>query len=49
MNLRLVDGGAHVFSRAGLDPHGEVADTALLATLGAGLTQLVALAAPGRT
>jgi chromate reductase, NAD(P)H dehydrogenase (quinone) len=44
MSLRLVDGGAHVFSRARLDPHGEVADAALLAALGAGLTQLVALA-----
>lgn len=49
MNLRLVDGGAHVFSRARLDPHGEVADGALVAALGAGLTRLVALAAAGRT
>ena len=47
MNLRLVDGGAHVFSRARLDPHGEVVDPALLAALAAGLAQLVALAAPG--
>ena len=48
MNLRLVDGGAHAFSRARLDPHGEVADAALLAALGAGLTRLVAFAAAGR-
>ena len=48
MNLRLVDGGAHVFSRAKLDPHGEVADPALLAALAAGLAELVALAAAGR-
>jgi len=48
MNLRLVDGGAHVFSRARLDPHGEVADPALLAALAAGLSQLVGLAAAGR-
>jgi NAD(P)H-dependent FMN reductase len=49
MNLRLVDGGAHVFSRARLDPHGEVSDAALLAALGAGLSRLIALAAAGRT
>jgi chromate reductase len=48
MNLRLVDGGAHVFSRARLDPHGEVGDPALLAALAAGLAELVALAAVGR-
>jgi NAD(P)H-dependent FMN reductase len=48
MNLRLVDGGAHVFSRARLDLHGEVADAALLAALGAGLARLVALAIAGR-
>jgi chromate reductase len=48
MNLRLVDGGAHVFSRARLDPYGEVADPALLAALATGLAELVALAAAGR-
>jgi NAD(P)H-dependent FMN reductase len=48
MNLRLVDGGAHVFSRARLDPHGEVSDPALLAALGTALAALVALAAAGR-
>lgn len=48
MNLRLVDGGAHVFSRAKLDPQGEVANPALLAALGTGLAALVALAAAGR-
>jgi chromate reductase len=48
MNLRLVDGGAHVFSRAHLDPRGEVADGAVLAALRAGLAALVALATAGR-
>ncbi len=48
MNLRLVDGGAHVFSRARLDPQGEARDPALLAALGTGLAALVALAAAGR-
>jgi NAD(P)H-dependent FMN reductase len=45
MNLRLVDGGAHVFSRARLDPDGNVADEALLAALGRGLARLVELVA----
>lgn len=40
MNLRLVDGGAHVFSRGKLDAAGEVADEAMLAALRAGLAQL---------
>lgn len=48
MNLLLVDGGAHVFSRAKLDARGEVADAALLAAIEAGLAQLVALAAAPR-
>jgi chromate reductase, NAD(P)H dehydrogenase (quinone) len=48
MNLRVVDGGAHVFSRARLDPSGEVAEAALLAALAIGVDQLVALAAAGR-
>jgi len=41
MNLKLVDGGAHVFSRAKLDAHGEVVDDALLAALRDGLARLV--------
>jgi NAD(P)H-dependent FMN reductase len=48
MNLRLIDAGAHVFSRARLDPHGEARDPALLAALATGLAELVALAAAGR-
>jgi len=49
MNLRLVDGGAHVFSRAHLDPRGEVAEGPVLTALATALTELVALAAAGRT
>jgi hypothetical protein len=45
MSMRLVDGGTHVFSRAKLDAHGEVADVALLAAITAGVVQLVALGA----
>lgn len=48
MNLRLIDAGAHVFSRARLDPQGEVSDPALLAALGTALAEIVALAAAGR-
>ena len=44
MNLQLVDGGAHVFSRAKLDTRGEVVDEALLAALQAGMARLVELA-----
>jgi chromate reductase, NAD(P)H dehydrogenase (quinone) len=40
MSMRVVDGGAHVFSRSKLDAAGEVADEALLAALRAGLAQL---------
>ena len=40
MSLRVVDGGAHVFSRAKLDAAGNVADPALLDALRAGLAQL---------
>jgi len=40
MNLRLIDGGAHVFSRAKLDAAGEVVDGALLAAIRAGLAAL---------
>ena len=42
--MRLVDGGAHVFSRAKLDAHGEVADEVLLTAIAAGVAQLVATA-----
>ena len=45
MSMRLVDGGAHVFSRARLGPDGEVSDDALLAALRGGLARLVELAA----
>ena len=40
MNLRLVDGGAHVFSRSKLDGGGNVIDAALLAAIAAGLAEL---------
>jgi chromate reductase len=42
MSLPLVDGGAHVFTRARLDAEGEVSDPALLAALRRGLTELAA-------
>ena len=45
MSMRLVDGGAHVFSRAKLDAAGEVADADLLAALRAGLAGLATLVA----
>jgi NAD(P)H-dependent FMN reductase len=48
MNLRLVDGGAHVFSRAKLDPDGNVVDETLLAALRRGLARLVELVADRR-
>ena len=41
MDMRLVDGGAHVFSRAKLDAHGELDDEAILAALGDGLARLM--------
>jgi len=44
MNLRLVDGGAHQFTRARLDAAGEVSDPAILAALERGLAALAALA-----
>lgn len=40
MSMRLVDGGAHVFSRAKLDAQGEVADKAMLGAISAGLAML---------
>jgi NAD(P)H-dependent FMN reductase len=42
MNLPLVDGGAHQFTRARLDAAGEVADPTLLAALSRGLADLAA-------
>ncbi|HEV7555177.1 MAG TPA: NADPH-dependent FMN reductase [Kofleriaceae bacterium] len=48
MSMKLVDGGAHVFSRAKLDARGEVADQALLAALQAGMARLVELASAPR-
>jgi NAD(P)H-dependent FMN reductase len=44
MNLQLVDGGAHVFSRAKLDAQGEVVDQTILAALQAGMALVVELA-----
>jgi NAD(P)H-dependent FMN reductase len=43
MSLRVVDGGAHVFSRAKLDDHGEVSAPEILAALATGLTELAHL------
>ena len=40
MSMRVIDGGAHVFSRAKLDTAGEVIDEALLAALRDGLARL---------
>ncbi|HEU4727951.1 MAG TPA: NADPH-dependent FMN reductase [Kofleriaceae bacterium] len=48
MSMRLVDGGAHVFSRAKLGPDGQVTDDALRAALRHGLARLVELAATPR-
>jgi NAD(P)H-dependent FMN reductase len=42
MGLPVIDGGAHVFSRARLDAAGEVADPALLAHLAAAVAAVVA-------
>jgi NAD(P)H-dependent FMN reductase len=47
MSMKLVDGGAHVFSRSKLDAAGEVVDPALLAALRAGLVELAAVADRG--
>jgi NAD(P)H-dependent FMN reductase len=41
MNLKLVDGGAHVFTRARLDAQGGVSDPALLAAVARGVAALV--------
>ena len=45
MSMRVVDGGAHVFSRAKLDAAGRVAAPELLAALTAALAQLAAVCA----
>jgi NAD(P)H-dependent FMN reductase len=45
MSMRLVDGGAHVFSRAHVSPAGEVTSEPVRAALAAALAQLEALAA----
>jgi NAD(P)H-dependent FMN reductase len=42
MNLRLVDGGAHQFTRARLDASGEVTDPGILQALAKGLAALAA-------
>jgi NAD(P)H-dependent FMN reductase len=42
MNLKLVDGGAHVFTRARLDASGEVADPELRAVIARGVAALTA-------
>lgn len=44
MNLKLVDGGAHVFTRARLDDSGEVADPEMRAVVSRGLAALAAAA-----
>jgi chromate reductase len=46
MSMRVVDGGAHVFSRVKLDAEGRVTAPELLAALGDGLVRLAALCAP---
>jgi hypothetical protein len=40
MSMRVIDGGAHVFSRAKLDTQGEVTDEAMLGAIRAGLATL---------
>ena len=45
MNLRLVDGGAHQFTRARLDAAGEVSDAEMLAVIERGLAALAAAGA----
>lgn len=43
MSMRLVDGGAYVFSRAKLDTNGEVDDATLLTALRDGVSRLLAV------
>ena len=45
MSMQVVDGGAHVFSRAKLDAEGAVSDAALLEALARGFAQLAELSA----
>ncbi|MCA9673607.1 MAG: NAD(P)H-dependent oxidoreductase [Kofleriaceae bacterium] len=45
MSMRVVDGGAHVFSRARVDADGEVTEPAMLADLRAGLAALAEVCA----
>ena len=40
MSMRVIDGGAHVFSRAKLDAHGEVSDEAMLEAIRAAVVML---------
>jgi NAD(P)H-dependent FMN reductase len=47
MSMRLVDGGAHVFSRAKLDGGGELADEGLLGAIAAAVVRLASLISPG--
>lgn len=42
MSMRLVDGGAHVFSRSKLDSHAEVVDAAMLEAVRDGVARLAA-------
>jgi hypothetical protein len=42
MSMRLVDGGAHVFSRSKLDSGGEVVDAAMLEAVRDGVARLSA-------
>ena len=46
MNLRLVDGGAHQFTRARIDARGDVTDPAMWETLARGLAALAATGPP---
>lgn len=43
MSMRLVDGGAHVFSRARLDAAGELVDEGLLAAIAAAVARLASV------
>jgi NAD(P)H-dependent FMN reductase len=40
MSMQVIDGGAHVFSRAKLDAHGEVADEAMLVAIRTAVAKL---------
>jgi chromate reductase len=49
MSLRVIDGGAHVFSRAKLDANGRIASPELVAALAIGFAQLADACAAGST